>query len=97
MGGTPVDKKLLKAKVLVCQGGSDSFVPRKDVDKFKHQLDSIGVDNTVKVYASATHAFTNPDATAIGKKFSMPIEYSPQADKDSWNDMKMFFGKIFTK
>jgi hypothetical protein len=27
----------------------------------------------------------------------MPIEYNPQADKDSWNDMKMFFGKIFKK
>jgi dienelactone hydrolase len=95
MGGTPVDKKLLKAKILVCQGGSDKFVSQKDVDKFKHQLDSIGVDNTVKVYANATHAFTNPDATATGKKFNMPIEYNPQADKDSWNDMKMFFRKIF--
>jgi dienelactone hydrolase len=97
MGGTPVDKNLMKAKVLVCQGGSDKFVSQKDVDKFKHQMDSIGVDNTVKVYANATHAFTNPDATATGKKFSMPIEYNPQADKDSWNDMKMFFGKIFKK
>jgi dienelactone hydrolase len=97
MGGTPVDKKLLKAKILVCQGGSDKFVSQKDVDKFKHQLDSIGTDNTVKVYANATHAFTNPEATATGKKFNMPIEYNPQADKDSWNDMKMFFGKIFTK
>ena len=97
MGGAPVDKKLLKAKVLICQGGSDKFVSQKDVDKFKHQLDSVGVDNTVKVYANATHAFTNPDATATGKKFNMPIEYNPQADKDSWNDMKMFFGKIFKK
>jgi dienelactone hydrolase len=97
MGGAPVDKKLLKAKVLVCQGGSDKFVAQKDVDKFKHQLDSIGTENTVKVYANATHAFTNPDATATGKKFNMPIEYNPEADKDSWNDMKMFFGKVFKK
>jgi dienelactone hydrolase len=97
MGGLAVDKKLMKAKVLVCQGGSDKFVAQKDVDKFKHQLDSIGTDNTVKVYANATHAFTNPDATATGKKFNMPIEYNPQADKDSWNDMNMFFAKIFKK
>lgn len=97
MGGAPVDKKLLKAKVLVCQGGSDKFVAQKDVDKFKHQLDSIGADNTVKVYANATHAFTNPDATATGKKFNMPIEYNPEADKDSWNDMKTFFGRVFKK
>lgn len=97
MGGVPVEKKLLKAKVLVCQGGSDKFVSQKDVDKFKHQLDSIGADNTIKIYPNATHAFTNPDATATGKKFNMPIEYNPQADKDSWNDMKMFFEKIFSK
>ena len=95
MGGVNVDKKLMKAKVLVCQGGSDKFVSQKDVDKFKHQLDSIGTDNTVKVYANATHAFTNPDATATGKKFNMPIEYNADADRDSWNDMKMFFGKVF--
>ena len=97
MGGAPVDKKLLKARVLVCQGGSDKFVAQKDVDKFKHQLDSIGVENSVKVYANATHAFTNPDATATGKKFNMPIEYNPEADKHSWNDMKTFFERIFKK
>lgn len=97
MGGAPVDKKLLKAKVLVCQGGSDKFVAQKDVDKFKHQLDSIGADNAVKIYANATHAFTNPDATETGKKFNMPFEYNAEADRDSWNDMKMFFGKIFKK
>jgi dienelactone hydrolase len=97
MGGVPVDMKLLKAKVLVCQGGSDKFVSQKDVDKFKHQLDSIGSDNTFKIYANATHAFTNPDATKIGKEFNMPIEYNAEADRDSWNDMKTFFGKIFKK
>lgn len=97
MGGAPVDKKLLKAKVLVCQGGSDKFVAQKDVDKFKHQLDSIGADNTVKIYANATHAFTNPDATETGKKFNMPIEYNADADRDSWNDMKTFFDRIFKK
>ena len=32
MGGAPVDKNLLKAKVLICQGGSDKFVSQKDVD-----------------------------------------------------------------
>ncbi len=97
MGGVPVEKNLMKAKVLICQGGIDKFVSMNDVDKFKHQLDSIGVENTVKVYPNATHAFTNPASTATGKKFNMPIEYNPQADKDSWNDMKTFFAKIFKK
>lgn len=97
LGGVPVDKKLLNARVLVCHGASDKFVSQKDAEKFKHQLDSIGADNTLKIYANSTHAFTNPDATVTGKKFNMPIEYNPEADKDSWNDMKTFFGKIFKK
>src|ERR1035437_770167 len=39
-GGAPVDKKLLKAKVLVCQGRSDKFVAQKDVDKKSTRLNS---------------------------------------------------------
>jgi dienelactone hydrolase len=68
-----------------------------DADVFKHQLDSIGANYTFKVYANATHAFTNPDATQIGKQFNMPIEYNAQADNDSWNDMKVFLDGVFKK
>jgi len=97
MGGVPLNKTLLKAKVLVCHGASDKFVARKDVDDFKHKLDSLGVENTLKIYPNATHAFTNPEATATGKKFNMPIEYNADADRDSWNDMKVFLAGIFKK
>jgi dienelactone hydrolase len=97
LGGVPVDKKLLKAKVLICHGASDKFVSQKDAEKLKFQLDSIGADNTLKIYANATHAFTNPDATKIGKEFNMPIEYNADADRDSWNDMKEFFAGLFRK
>ncbi len=95
--GAPVNKDLLKAKVLVCQGGSDKFVSMDDYNSLKHKLDSIGADNTFRVYANATHAFTNPDATKIGKQFNMPIEYNAMADEDSWNDMKAFLTRIFKK
>jgi dienelactone hydrolase len=97
LGGVPVDKKLLKARVLICHGASDKFVSQKDAENLKHKLDSIGVDNTLKIYPNATHAFTNPDATETGKKFNMPIEYNADADRDSWNDMKVFFEMIFRK
>jgi dienelactone hydrolase len=95
LGGAPVNKSLLKTKILVCAGGSDKFVPQKDVESFKHSLDSIGADNTFKIYPNAAHAFTNPDATKTGKQFNLPIEYNAIADKDSWNDMKLFFNRIF--
>jgi dienelactone hydrolase len=93
--GTPADKNLTKAEILVCHGEADSFVPKEQVAMFKKQMDSIGKSYTFKSYPGATHAFTNPDATEMGKKFKMPIEYNAAADAASWNDMKEFFGRIF--
>ena len=93
--GAPADKNLLKAKILVCHGAEDKFVSTEEVTLFKHQMDSIGADYTLKIYPGATHAFTNPAATALGQKFSLPIAYNAAADKASWADMKEFFGKIF--
>jgi len=97
LAGVPANSKLLKAKILICHGGNDKFVSQKDVDAFKHEMDSIGANYSFKVYANATHAFTNPDATKTGKEFNMPIEYNEEADKNSWNDMKDFFATLFKK
>jgi dienelactone hydrolase len=93
--GVAPDKNKLKAKILVCHGGADSFVPQSQVDAFKKSMDSVGADYTFKVYPNATHAFTNPKATENGEKFKMPIKYNGAADTASWNDMKEFFGRIF--
>jgi len=97
LAGVPANKDLLKAKILVCHGGNDKFVSENDINSFKHQLDSIGAEYKFIVYPNATHAFTNPDATKIGKQFNMPIEYNEKADADSWNDMMLFFNKILNK
>lgn len=97
LAGVPADKALLKAKILVCHGGSDKFIPESDISGFKHQLDSIGANYKFVVYPNATHAFTNPGSTATGKKFSMPIEYNQKADEDSWSDMKLFFTTVLKK
>lgn len=94
VGVTP-DKATLKAKILVCHGEADQFVSPAEVDKFKKQMDSIGVTFSFKSYPHATHAFTNPEATEKGKKFKIPIEYNAAADTASWNDMKIFFTGIF--
>jgi dienelactone hydrolase len=93
--GVPPVKNLLKAKILVCHGADDKFVQQPEVEKFKKQMDSIGADYTFKVYPDATHAFTNPAATANGEKFKIPIKYNAAADSASWNDMKDFFARIF--
>ena len=93
--GTPADKNLLKAEILVCHGADDQFVKPQEVAQFKKQMDSIGADYSFKQYPNATHAFTNPAATEKGEKFKIPIKYNGTADSASWNDMKDFFGRIF--
>ena len=93
--GVPADKQLLKAKILVCHGADDQFVLPAEVAQFKKQMDSIGADYKFVAYAGATHAFTNPNATAAGKKFNLPIAYNAAADAGSWKEMQDFFEKIF--
>ncbi len=93
--GTPADKDLLKSNILVCHGEDDKFVSPEEVTAFKKQMDSIGAVYTFKSYPGATHAFSNPDATAMGQKFNMPIAYNAAADTASWNEMKKFFTNLF--
>ncbi|QNA43745.1 dienelactone hydrolase family protein [Lacibacter sediminis] len=93
--GTPLNKDLLKAKILVCHGAADPFVPAAEVATFKQQMDSTGITYTFKEYADAVHAFTNPNATAMGEKFKIPIKYNAAADTASWKDMKEFFTSLF--
>jgi dienelactone hydrolase len=93
--GVPLDKSKLKADILVCHGAADPFVPQKEVDAFKNQMDSAGAKYTFKAYDGAVHAFTNPGATEMGEKFKIPIKYDAAADSASWNDMKEFLSRIF--
>jgi dienelactone hydrolase len=93
LGGVKPPKNL-KTKFLICHGANDPF-ENPHVAEFKKEMDSANVDYTFKLYPNATHAFSNPDATAIGKKFNMPIAYNAAADSASWNDMKDFLKKLF--
>ncbi len=96
LGGVPVKKDLMKSQILICHGEADDFV-NKEVEPFKKEMDSPGIEYTFKSYPNATHAFTNPGATEKGKKFNMPIQYNAAADSASWNDMRAFFDRIFIK
>lgn len=91
--GVPPQKSATAA-FLICHGGADDFVPQQQVQTFKNNMDSAGLNYTFKVYEGATHAFTNPQATAKGNEFNMPIRYNPAADTASWNDMQAFFNRI---
>lgn len=94
LGGLVAPQKGNKTKVLVCHGLADKFITSEDVESFRKNMDDSGINYSFVEYADATHAFTNPDATANGQKFGIPIAYNASADKKSWQDMLTFFANI---
>lgn len=92
---TTVKPNSVKAKVLVCHGDADSMIPDEKVQKFKKEMDSVGVDYKFINYPNAQHGFTNPQATENGKKFGIPTAYNEEADKASWEELLNFFNRIF--
>ncbi|MGZ6395478.1 MAG: dienelactone hydrolase family protein [Pseudobdellovibrionaceae bacterium] len=91
----PAQPGSVKAKILVLHGGADKLVTLEQVEAFKQEMKSAGVDLQFISYPGATHSFTNPEATELGKKFNMPIAYNADADKKSWGELKEFLKKIF--
>jgi dienelactone hydrolase len=91
LNGFDAKDDMTYTSALVCHGAADQFVPQKDVDHFKSGMDAVNAPYTFIAYDSSTHAFTNPDATATGEKFNLPIAYNAAADKKSWQDMQDFF------
>lgn len=83
--------------LLILHGGSDPMVPPAQVKDFKDEMKKAGVKYEFISYPGATHAFTNPNATAIGKKFNIPIAYDVKADEKSWNEFMKFMEKIEKK
>ena len=93
----PAEKGKVKAKILVCNGAADKFNSEETIKNFKAGLDSAKAEFRFINYPDALHAFTNPAATEMGKKFNMPIAYNEKADKQSWADMQMFFKNVLSK
>jgi dienelactone hydrolase len=87
----PADGKNIKAKVLVLHGADDPYVPAKDIAAFEDELREGGVDWQLVKYAKAVHSFTNPGA---GNDPSKGAAYNADADRRSWEAMKVFFKEI---
>jgi dienelactone hydrolase len=91
LSGVQPKKDVVKGNILVCQGGADQFVPEKAQTAFKKSMDSAGIRYSFVAYPGAMHAFSNPNATALGEKFKLPIAYNGAADTASWKAMKDLF------
>ncbi|MBU3660116.1 MAG: dienelactone hydrolase family protein [Flavobacteriales bacterium] len=91
--GAPLQKGKLKASVLICNGAADKFVSSDEIEALKKEMKANKADFSFIDYADATHAFTNPFSTEVGKKFNIPIAYNQAADEKSWADFNSFVAK----
>ena len=85
----------VKAAVLVCNGEADSLVPAEDIAAFRQEMTDLGVDLEWHSYPGAKHGFTNPEATEKGRKYGLPLAYDEKTDRQSWDDMKVFWARVF--
>ena len=88
---SPAEPGKVQAKVLVCHGADDPFVPVEHVNAFEEEMTKAGVDWQVISYGGTVHSFTNPEADGSIEG----ICYNKQADERSWQAMQAFFDEIF--
>ena len=86
--------KKITAKILVCHGAADTFVPQEQLDEFLREMAKAGAEVQVEVYPDAQHSFTNP---GVDKHGLQGAKYNEAADRKSWEDMKTFLRKLFNQ
>ncbi len=94
---TPAEKGKVKAAVLVCNGGDDSFTAPEQIQGFMQEMIKAGVLVRFHSYPRALHGFTNPEADRLAAKFALPLAYNAEADQRSWQDMQCFLKQVFAE
>jgi dienelactone hydrolase len=86
------DAKNIRARILICHGAADPFVPLGELQAFIQEMKDANINWKFISYKGAVHSFTNPGS---GDDPSKGAAYNEEADKASWEDMKNFFTEIF--
>jgi dienelactone hydrolase len=87
------DAKAIKARILVCIGGDDPFIPLGQRAEFEAEMRGGYVDWQMHVYGGTVHSFTNPSAENARRPEA--VRYNPDADRRSWLSMQQLFAECF--
>jgi dienelactone hydrolase len=91
---TAAEAKAIKARVLVCHGADDPFIPAEAISKFKEALDTAKVKYQFESYPGTVHSFSVPEAD---KRAIKGMAYNEAADKKSWQQMKSVLSETLGK
>lgn len=85
---TAEEVRQTRAKILVCHGGADTFIPDSTIASFRGALDAGHAKYEFVSYPGVKHSFTVKSADSRG----VPgLKYDQAADEDSWKRMLALF------
>jgi len=84
----------ITAKVLICHGADDPFVPKEEITAFQQEMRDTKADWQMIYYANAVHSFTNPES---GNDNSKGAAYNPVAAKRSFEHLQLFLNEVLKK
>ena len=84
----------ISAKILVCHGADDPYVPTAEIAAFQQEMRDTKADWQMIYYANAVHSFTNPES---GTDNSKGAAYNEIAAKRSREHFKLFLLEILKK
>lgn len=79
------------AKILVCHGADDPYVPQEEVLSFQKEMRDAKADWQMNYYANAVHSFTDSKA---GNDNSKGAAYNEKADQRSWKQFLLFLKEV---
>jgi dienelactone hydrolase len=88
----PAGAGQVRARVLVCHGADDPYVPDEQVEAFVKEMRKAGANWQLNAYGGAVHAYMNP---ATGDDPSDGVAFHAEAAARSWQAMKDFFARLF--
>lgn len=91
----PAQRGRVMARIASFTGEDDPMIPATQVAAFRDEMKKAGVNYKVVTYPGAKHAFTNPAADELGRKFNLPLAYNAKADKASWDEALLFLADAF--
>jgi dienelactone hydrolase len=84
--------RAIKAKLLICHGAADKFIPEETAVKFRTALEDAKVDYAMVYLGNAKHSFTVKDIDAKGVE---GLAYNAEAEQRSWQYMRLLFDEVF--
>ena len=90
----PTAENVIKARILVCIGGDDPFIPSGQRHDFEAEMRNANADWQLYVYGNTVHSFTNPDA--VNARRPDAVRYNELSDRRSWLSMQQLFFEALT-